>query len=92
MILLSSSRAPDINGNSAWLYNHHNSSRPPLIFPGDDRTAAAASLGVALATGALALWGPDGMGLTATPDAPAPKPEDADGRRASKTPVFVLIP
>ncbi|XXG99677.1 hypothetical protein Hte_006018 [Hypoxylon texense] len=45
---------------------------PPSTDPDNQRLARAASLGVALATSALALWGPDGLNLTATPDAPAP--------------------
>lgn len=64
---------------------------PPSLDPrADGQMARAASLGVALATSALALWGPDGLHLTATPDTPAPEPEaDAQGRRPAKTPVLV---
>ncbi|KAJ2992169.1 hypothetical protein NUW58_g2259 [Xylaria curta] len=65
---------------------------PSTLVPDtDNQIAPAASLGVALVTSALALWGPNGMGLTATPEALAPEPEEnADGQRAAKTPVLVF--
>ncbi|KAI0112013.1 putative zinc-binding dehydrogenase family oxidoreductase [Nemania sp. FL0031] len=57
----------------------------------DHQMASAASLGVALVTSALAIWGPNGLGLTATPDSPAAEPkENAQGQRPAKTPVLVF--
>lgn len=63
--------------------------RLPAFLDTGANISKAASLGVALATCALGLWGPDNLHLEATPDSPAQAQSETDRGAPQRLPVLV---